>query len=371
MGEFERANDSGAWAVDDETEFPADFSLEEAAFAAELRDLFDPEREELPPLFAQTLIENDQHAVIEQGFEHKVAYQVLRRLDLPRAPLVSPRVTFLRSLGESVRQMSRPVMSSLSALLVTMLLTSVLAAPSFAAGLHILLAHTGVVQVQRYPGNVHTSGTMAHPRAQQSDIAMIADLQWFGPQVGSYAYSSVSFSVPQSWSNGPVADVEYAKITGGQGSGLIDIREFRPAASLASVLQVVAVGAATPVTIAGMPAVYVDGRWTSSAGRPSWQWGTQSELICERNGLILWITADQRDNIGQNDLIAMATMLAPAPVAKLAPSQPSLRFVGEELQGSLQNPTEGEVLALVPLGASPDSTQVSFIKVLSGISGVS
>lgn len=371
MGEFERANDGGAWAMDDETTFPVDFSSEEAAFAAELRDLFDPEREELPPYFAQTLIENDRHAVIEQGYEHKVAYQVLRRLDLPRAPLVSPHATFLRALGEGVRNMSRPVLSSLSALLVTMLMTAVLAAPSFAAGLHILLGHTGVVQVQRYPGNVRTSGTMAHVRAQQPDIATIADLQWFGPKIDGYTYSSVSFSVPQQWSNGPVADVEYVKSTVGQGNGLLDIREFRPAADLSSVLQMVAVGAATSVTVAGMPAVYVDGRWTTSNGRPAWQWGTQGELICERNGLILWITADQRDNIGQDDLVAIANSLAPAPLAKLAPMQPSLRFVGEELQGSLQNPTDGEVLALVPIGANPDSAQVSFIKVLSGVSGLS
>ena len=371
MGEFERANDSGAWATDDENAFPADFSCEEAEFAAELRDLFDPQREELPPLFAQTLIENDHHAAIEPGYEHKVAYQVLRRLDLPRAPLVTPRSAFLRSFSEGLRQMSRPVVSSVSALLIAMLMTVVIAAPSFAAGLHILLSHTGVVQVQSYPGNVHTSGTMAHPRSQQRDIATMADLQWFGPEVDGYTYSSVSFSVPQSWSKGPVADVEYVKTTVGQGSGLLDIREFRPAADLASVLQVVATGAATPVTVNGMPAVYVDGRWTTSSGRPTWQWGIKSELICESNGLILWITADQRDNVGQSDLVAIASHLAPTALAKLAPSQPSLRFVGEELQGSLQNPTDGEVLALVPLGSTPDSSQVSFIKVLSGMSGVS
>lgn len=371
MGEFEPANGSGAWATDDRLAFPADFSSEEAEFAAELRELFDPEREELPPLYAQTLIEDDRHAPIEHGYEHKVAYKVMRQLDLPRAPLVTPRLAFLRALSDSLRQMSRPVASAFSVLLITMVMTVVVAAPSFAAGLHILLTHTGVVQVQRYPGNVRTSGTMAHLRPQQSDIATMANLQWFGPQAGSFSYSSVSFSDPQTWSNGPVVDVEYAKNSVGQGSGLLDIREFRPSAKLAAVLQVVAVGAATPAQVAGKPAVYVDGRWTTASGRPAWQWGVKSELITERNGLILWITADQRDSIGQAELVALANTLTPAPLAKLTPSQPSLRFVGVQLQGSLQNPTDGEVLALVPLGATPDSSQVSFIKVLSGISGVS
>lgn len=372
MGEFERANASDAWATDDVVSFPADFSSEEAEFAAELRGLFDPAREELPPLYVQTLAENARQTIIETGYEHKMAYQVMRRLDLPRRPLVDRRREVARSLYDSLRQMSRPVVASFSALLMALLMTIVVTGPSFAAGLHILLAHTGVVQVQSYPGNVHTSGTMVRVRHQPPDMTTPSGLQWFGPTVDGYTYSNVSFSVPQTWSNGPVADVQYVKDTSGQGSGVMDIREFRPATDLASVLQVVSVGAATPVSVGGMRAVYVDGRWYTSGGRPMWQWGVKSELICEMNGLILWITADQRDDIGQADLVNIASQLTPAAMAKLAPTQPSLRFVGEQLQGSLQDPSDGEVLALVHLGASPDDvSQVSFIKVLSGVSGLS
>ncbi|MGH2486063.1 MAG: hypothetical protein ACRDHE_08635, partial [Ktedonobacterales bacterium] len=271
MGEFERANASDAWATDDAISFPADFSSEEADFAAELRDLFDPAREELPPLYVRTLVENDRHTIIESGYEHKMAYQVMRRLDLPRRPLVDRRREVMRSLYESLRQMSRPVVASFSALLMALLMTVVVTGPSFAAGLHILLAHTGVVQVQSYPGNVHTSGTMVRGHHQPEAMTTPTDLQWFGPKVDGYTYSNVSFSVPQTWSDGPVTDVQYVKDTPGQGSGLMDIREFKPATDLASVLQVVSVGAATPVSVCGTRAVYVDGRWFTSGGRPTWQ----------------------------------------------------------------------------------------------------
>ena len=89
MGRFERANrGSGAWTGDDtDNLFPDDFSYEEAEFAGELRELFAPEREELPPLFTQTMLGDAHHTPVDTELERRMAHRVRRQLNLPAAPL--------------------------------------------------------------------------------------------------------------------------------------------------------------------------------------------------------------------------------------------------------------------------------------------
>src|SRR5258707_5066103 len=93
MGRFERDNGgSGAWTGDDtENLFRDDFSSEEAEFAGELRELFAPECEELPPLFTQTMLGNAHHTPADGDFERRMAHRVRRRLNLPAAPLFERR----------------------------------------------------------------------------------------------------------------------------------------------------------------------------------------------------------------------------------------------------------------------------------------
>lgn len=83
MNGFERANGGAAWTDAEELIFPDDFSIEEAEFASELREFFSPEREELPPLYISTLMENERHTIAEPAFEQKLACRVFRRLCLP------------------------------------------------------------------------------------------------------------------------------------------------------------------------------------------------------------------------------------------------------------------------------------------------
>lgn len=368
MSRFERANGgSDAWTGDDHL-FPDDFSTEEVEFASELRELFATEREDLPPLFTQTLLGEPRLRVPDTGFERRLVRGVLRALNLPRAPLFD-RGTLLRSaMRDLFTQLSRPVAASFSALIVLMTLTVVLASPAFAAGVRLIFGHAGALQVQSYPTHVSSSGSMAHVAQRPPNAIPPMQVEWLGQSIGQYHYSELSMSSPQQWSDGPVVELRYTRSGKGGGSGLLDVREFKPAPGLAHVLQVVADNSATPVSVGGLPGVYVDGRWSYIKQYKIWQWGIKSELIFERNGLIYWIVADQRDGMGQDQLTAAALQLSPVLIRQLV-AAPSLRLVGEQLVGSLQDPTDGEVIALVRAGNSSTDEQVAFVSLARSYPG--
>ena len=50
-----------------------------------MRELFAIEREELPPLYAQTLLDQEQYEIPSRGFEQRVTAAVFRRLHLKRS----------------------------------------------------------------------------------------------------------------------------------------------------------------------------------------------------------------------------------------------------------------------------------------------
>jgi hypothetical protein len=92
MGEFRRSDapDVPEGASGPDCGFPADFGADEIEFATALHALFSPEREELPPLYVQTLTGDGRCPPIEASFEQKVTYQVFRRLGLERRGLFEP-----------------------------------------------------------------------------------------------------------------------------------------------------------------------------------------------------------------------------------------------------------------------------------------
>lgn len=98
MSMFERASTGSAWtdSDDEELNFPDDFSREEATFARELRDIFAPEREDLPPLYIPTLIDHEWHTSIESAFEQKLTCRVFHRLRLPYGRQTKNRRGFRR-----------------------------------------------------------------------------------------------------------------------------------------------------------------------------------------------------------------------------------------------------------------------------------
>ena len=165
MKEFERVRRDSAGTGSTGQPYPEDFSLDEAAFASELRELFPLEEEVLPPQFIQTVIEDEWRSPTSPGFEQKLTYNVFSRLSLPRGPLF-PRqrrapLAQLASLRRAFTGSVRPLSASLVAVMMLMIFSVVVASPSFAAGVQLLLAHTGVRQVNHYPANVRPPNTRA------------------------------------------------------------------------------------------------------------------------------------------------------------------------------------------------------------------
>ena len=377
MSEFEDIHVGDVWDAKDNQTFPGDFSLDEAEFASELRDLFGPEREDLPPLFTQTLLENARVAAPGPGFEQKTAYRVFRRLSLARSPLASrpqhgsrPQVA---SSWRAMRGAPKSLTLSFGLLMVFMVFTMVLASPAFGAGMRILLGKTGVEQVHGYPAHVRASPTHTNSRGKNA-ISNDTPIYWLGSSAGNYSYLTTQLLDPTEWSRGPIVDVQYTLTQPGGGTGFLDIREFQVNSQYAAVLQVVQDGSTQLVQVGNSSAVYVDGTWmlvpvrersamsssmdpTAAATSYTWESGIRSELILERGGVVLWIVGDQRDGANADTLTSLAQNLTLTSYSQLASRWPGrLRFVDEALIQSFQEPDGRELYDLVKAGTSPESS---------------
>lgn len=368
MSGFERANTGDAWTDAEELPFPDDFNLDEAAFAAELREVFAVERDDPPPLYAQTLLAEERYRAAEAGFENKVVYRVFRRLRLPRPRLMPQRGLrqSVLAVRESLTSLSRRAATVMSAAMLFMAVTFLVATPSFAEGLRILLGQTGVQQVASYPSNVHSSRTHAGTTQQRDPFAEGAPLYWLGPKFKDFAYAGLQ-TQETDFARGAVVDVHYLATGGSRLSRMdaparLDVREFRVTDAYAAVLQVVEVNAATEITIDGITAVYVDGSWGCYDCRhPVWQTGKRNQLVFERDGVVFWISGDRREGVDESVLVAAAKQVAPAGTGDVTAAHIVPVHGGHLMDGMLADPGQGEVLALVRAGVSPDSGEAALV----------
>jgi hypothetical protein len=366
--------------------FPDDFSAEEAAFASELRELFPIEQEVLPPLFAQTLAEDEWRSPITSGFEQKLAYRVFRRLCLPRRPLFDDpsRFAFWHVSKARVRSMSRPMVGAAVAMVMVMVFSIFVASPSFAAGLNLLLGHTGVVQVHQYPRNaaVQPAPHLSRDLSDQAKPQIPTDLPiaWLGQKADAYVYLGIRALDAATWSKGPIVDLQYVIPGQTNGSGVLDIREFRLSDEYAAVLQVVQDGAARLVQVGNNRAVYVNGIWRQPPphvpremegmnSTPYWQLGVRSELIMERNGTIIWISADQRDGATADQLMRLGRTLQLANAGNLRlhlpGGSPAAGRALDTLFAPLTGPGGFELYELVRKGQTVGSGVNAFV--VSGV----
>jgi hypothetical protein len=361
MREFERTRRDSAGTDHTEQRFPADFSHEEAIFASELRELFPLEAEILPPQFIQTVIEDERHSPTPPGFEQKLTYSVFSQLSLPRGPLFPHQQ---RTPWENVRQAftrtTRPLSATLVAVALLMVVSVIVASPSFAAGVQLLLAHTGVRQITHYPGDV--SSSLPNVPFKSTTLNPTYSVSWLGPKADKYDFSGARALPAQRWSSGPIVEVQYTIPEETPGSGVLDIREFQVASDLSGVLQMVQAGSATWLNINGMPAVYVDGIWSDRAMRqqpmmdaPTWQFGVRSELMIERDGVVFWIVGDQRDGADEAELVRLAGMLTVTSSRILHPYPVTLHVLGESFMQVFQKPQGRELYYLVPRGTALSS----------------
>lgn len=346
MSEFERPeNDEGR-----DTPFlsmrrpvvPDDFTVEDLAFATELHTFFSPEQENLPPYYVQTLLDagDQRFDPVGRGFEYKTSARVFRHLKLRRR-LFCTHISPLSALSMSMSDVSlrRSALAMVCTFMLILLLTVALTGSSFASGVAILLrgAQGGTYEINRYPaGLVHTphddSPEFSAPTTKQLSLLTVQrqlhfSIYWPKYSLPQYTLQHVNFYVglDQQWADGPMLEFEYSLPPSAiaEGSGEVWVREFMPRTD---VLQLVEEGAAVPIDKdgSGALAIYVDGQWNPAAsGGPAWIYGDRSELIYQINGVIFWIVGDQRDGVGEKELMQVAQGLTPYSVT------PHIRVPGD------------------------------------------
>lgn len=362
---------------------PADFGEEDLDFVEELYTLFAPEEKELPPYYEPTrlALEDPRCYPVERGFEQKTSARVFQRLNLHRGLFHTPR-SIPSALGYGIRIIyaRRSLLAAAAAAVLILLCTVAFTAPSFAAGLAILLhgARGGIYLAHNYPKNVHElthkQKLRQNSAKNQSDqISLLTaqrqlHFQMYWPESLPDNYALYSMYLYQTadtpWADGPIVELVYDAFgVEPKGTGQIVIREFKPAED---VLQLVQDHAAHPLQPDqhGQPrAIYVDGQWTPRGGAFLWIAGGRSELIYQQNGVLFWIAGDQRDGVGEKQLWTIAQSLHP-----IAYSRHLLLMNGESTVvtraslGEVNDPYTTDVLVISPDGSS---TGTYFITVSS------
>jgi hypothetical protein len=387
MSEFERIDQSSAWADAGELQFPEDFSPDEVAFAGKMRELFAIESEELPPLFTQTLLDNMQYEIPGRGFEYRVTSAVFHRLQLSRSPAAPsdnlqsgvvldfspPRESLTRRLRSALlttrSYFRRPIAAGISLIMVMLSLTIVVASPVLAQGLKTIFGNTGVEQVTSVPT---TSAKVTDPKKREFSLAVAPTIDpsmplfWPGPVTDNYAYEGTHLQEATKWSDGAIVDMQYSLPNTSLGSGMLDIREFQVSDAYSAVLQVVEDGFATSVTLAdGEPAVYVNGMWVprflDHTETFVWQTGTHCLLIMERQDVVIWMVGDPRDGITAASMTAIASQMVPVNRATLMRNYRGVWLASASLVISVNNALGSECYLLVPQGISPASGTGEFV----------
>ena len=372
MSEFERQlnsmweNDLSSLSTQREA-LPLDFNDEDRAFAQELDSLFDIHEEEVPPYYVQTMldVEGPRFQPVENGFEFKTRARVFRRLKLRRRLTDTVRPT----IGSLIREMPlRRTLAPTMALLLLVFFTVILTSNSFASGMQLLLngGKAGVMQVHNYPNNVKT-GAIAKFASSDPDASPTLSLQasqqqlhnwplyWPHHLPDNYSLSNIYLyqAQQQSWADGPFMELDFALSSAqSHGRGLLAIREFKLKPNV-NVLQVVKDGAAQPIKVdqnGQAQAIYVDGQWVlRNKIFPTWMYGQRSELIYQKDGIVFWIVGDQRDGIGKDELLRIATSLQVFHVSRaMHVGNDSTMNSVSLLDGDVTSPFTGDVLAVFP-----------------------
>ncbi len=357
-----------------EQAIPTDFGEEDLVFAQELNTIFSPEQEELPPYFVQTLLASEEslYRPVETGFEHKTSARVFRRLKLRRRLFYTPRSAFdalISGVGNIYARGS--LLVSMAAFMLIMLVTVAFTAPSFAAGMTILLqgSRSGVYQVTHYPKSVRTFKHM-HVNDRPHQISLSAAQQqlhfkiyWPRSLPRNYTLDSIYLyqAENQSWADGPMVELVYNLNKGApKGTGQIVIREFKPNVD---VLQVVQDKAAHPIFIdqSGQPsAIYIDGQWVPRGKYMlQWSYGERSELIYQQNGIIFWIAGDQHDGVGEKALWQTAQSLQTLPFSRLMLLKGDTTYVTQVSLSDVHDPFTRDVLVIYPEDSSDSAYFIS------------
>jgi hypothetical protein len=345
---------------------PYDFSEDDFAFAEELNALFPTEIEELPPYYVPTLLASDDQRFepVGRGFEHRTSAHVFRRLKL-RRHLFNAHAFPPSTLSLSNTPTRRSLLALCMIFLCVMLLTVTFTGAAFASGAALLLHGThgsGVEPVPHLPplamvrspldGKQSRFNTDQEVSLQAVQQQMHFPIYWPQDQPSSYALNQINLytDVNQQWADGPMLEFEYELpvAVAPKGTGEIWVREFKPKAD---VLQLVKEGASVPIQMDDNGrawAIYVDGQWDMRGRNPPvWVYGQRSELVYQLNGVVFWIVGDQRDGIGEQQLVQIAQGLASGALNR------QFRMMGDaisvqQLSQDVPGPFSNDIVAVFP-----------------------
>ena len=298
--------DEAAQGQEEDALFELDFLADELSFARELNSLFNLEQEELPPLFVQTLHNEQADLIAPARLEQRLRYRVFRKLQLPQRPLTQEpsRPEQPSQRLRSLRARSRIL--SLGALIATVMISLLAFGPSVIANLHLMAISTPNQTASGYTEGGNVSGLIPtqYLSLRQTEDSIPFDAYWLGKAPGNYDYQSLLLHTGQDWSDGPVVELQYNHLDSRFGYGRLILREFRPTANTITTLQTVPPEAVQTVqVIDDVEGIYIKGRWEFVNGETAWTYDTEAQLLYQAKGLVFWITVDLRDETTSARLI--------------------------------------------------------------------
>lgn len=368
MSEFEKQRNKGNWEDISSLSIqrcvpPDDFAEEELAFAQELNAFFSLEGENLPPYYVQTLLDAEEQRFepVEHGFEHKTSARVFRRLKLRRRLFythTSPLSAISAGIGDS--SMRRSLLALIVTYALIMVLTVAFTGASFASGVAVLLrgANSGAYLVNKYPLGMVQDEDTSNPGFKQislrsAQLQMHFPIYWPQRALPGYSLDQINLHVGinQQWADGAMLEFGFRlppSRVAPQGTGEVWVREFKPRDN---VLQLVKAGASVPIEMDSNGralAIYVDGQWSPRGkSAPEWVYGVRSELIYQLNGIVFWIVGDQRDGVGESELMQVAQGLTPYHFDQ------HYRMAGEairvnQISSNIPGPFSNDVIVIFP-----------------------
>jgi hypothetical protein len=344
---------------------PADFSEEELAFAQELNALFSLPEEDLPPYFVQTLLEphDPRFLPADPRFEERTRVRVFQRLRLQRR-LFPERPRGWQGLVNGVTFSRRLLMVGVS-LLLFMVLTMAITAPSFASGLVILLRGTqsGVYPVQGPLTRPVITSPLNSPGSQEDEVNLLSVQQQlkfplYWPQdppahynlSNIYLYSQHVSGWPV-WTDGPMLEFRYtssASTGSGRDVDQFAIREFKPRGLVYQLVEAGAIHLLQVDASGQAGAIYIDGQWvTINKYSHHWLYNGHCELLTQRDGVVFWLAGecDQHSGLTVQSLLSIAASLQVVHLDRLMHTGVTMDYV-TVLDHYVPGPFDGIILSL-------------------------
>jgi len=368
MAEFERFDDDATsceWMLNDGRLLPADFTADEAETARWLNNHFNIAGEELPPLYAKTLLGDPRHAPASDDFEERTLAAVFGRLELERpvtsqAPLGAGASTaHKREWPHHARRlMQRVAQRGAVALMAAVMLLSYNAigtGVALASVLQIVVGHGGTQAVRSYPKMI-----AATSKADSADSHKLEFMPvWPGDATHGYTFDRMEMIKGQWWTKGVMAAFRYTR-SDSTGTHALTVLEFLPKAQLA--LQVVQDGSMSNVQIGSSWGVFVWGRWVHHLHQPiTWEFSHRAEIVYGgQDGAmpVIWIAADDLGDLDvsqmQATLTDVAQSLRPIPFFYANMVSASKDENESDVARQLTQPFNNDIIELVPDRSSPN-----------------